>query len=131
MGLYVYQVVKGKKAYLDGVDEVEVGSLRYFTKPYWDVWNLVKDGHSVVSKYGYNYVSRNIAKQYRMFFARQKKAKYYKYVVYEFVEGNPVYEMPEGLTWSYDDPHIGKGKIGNLVWDGEDRAWHVCLDNNL
>lgn len=125
MGVYVYQVTAGKKAYLDGIDEVEVGLLKYFTKPYWDVWNAVTSRYGA-SQYQKHYYG-NIVKNYNLFLARQNRVKYRKYVVYEFVEGQGVYEMPEDSTWSYDEPYIGKGKAGNLVWDNEDRAWHICL----
>jgi len=127
MGVYVYQVVAGKKAYLDGIDEVEVGLLKYFTKPYWDVWSNMRDvGGFGASDYQKHYYGDTV-KHYNLFFARQKKVKYRKYVVYEFVEGSNVYEMPEGHTWSYDEPHIGKGVVGKLWWNGEERAWEVCL----
>jgi hypothetical protein len=126
MGIYVYQVTKGKKAVIDG-KMVEVGVLKYFCKPYWDVWDIVLNGYSARF---FGEQEKLISKKYRMFFARQEKIPYRKYVVVEFKKDEYVYEMEEGKTWTYDDPHFGIGIIGKLdyisgYWDYLSGYWYI------
>lgn len=121
MGIYVYQVTKGKPALVNDTIH-EIGLLKYYTKPY-DIWYDVLGGRSM--GYGER-IEKKIAKSYRMFFARQKRIPYRRYVVYEFANGQDVYEMDDGLTWAYDTPTIGKGRIGTLKLENEN--WRVVFD---
>lgn len=122
MGTYVYQVTKGQKALIDTDCFDEIGVLKYYTKPYFHIWNDVLSGWSA----GYtDRIEKKIAKGYRLFLARQKRVIYRRYVVYKFEDGQDVYEMPVNSTWTYDCPTIGKGEVGKLVYNGTEGYWSV------
>lgn len=121
MGSYIYQVTKGKEALVNDSPQ-EIGLLKYYTKPYYQIWDDVIHGWS--SGYTERF-EKKVAKCYRLFLARQKRVRYRRYAVYKFEDGQDVYEMAEGQTWSFDEPTTGKGEVGKLKKEND--AWHVIF----
>lgn len=127
MGLYIYQVTAGKQALIGGEYE-EVGLLKYYTKPYWDIWEDVRRGGG----YFFGDFEKRMAKRYRFFFTRQYRVRYRRFVTYKFEEGSYVYEMPQSKTWSCDTPTIGLGIVAKLHYSNVSKAWEVVkLDSEL